>query len=301
MNSSFSRKRLGKPLAACLLVFLALALAGCGSAEQGDVLERLRQEGVARVGFANEAPYAYVDPEQGRLTGEAPEIARIVLGQMGVSRIEGVLTEFSSLIPGLKAGRFDIIAAGMYITPKRCREAAFSNPTYKMGEAFIVHAGNPKGLHSYEDVAAKADVKLGLVTGTMEGQYAIAVGIPGGRITPFPDVPSALSGMSAGRVDAFAGTALTVQDMLAKANDSALERADPFSGPVIGGKVAIGYGAFAFRKQDDALRKKFDEALARFIGTAEHRQAVAPFGFGEDQLPGEARALALCRDGEAAS
>ena len=35
---------------------------------------------------------------------------------MGINQVEGVLTEFGSLIPGLQARRFDIIAAGMYVT-----------------------------------------------------------------------------------------------------------------------------------------------------------------------------------------
>lgn len=284
----------GSAVLMALALFAALA-AGCGSADGRGTWDKIEARGVIRVGYANEAPYAYLDPQQNRLTGEAPEIARILLARLGVAEIEGVLTEFGSLIPGLKAGRFDMIAAGMYITPERCREIAFSNPTYQMREAFIVRAGNPKKLHSYEDVVANGEVRLGLVSGTMEGRYAEAVGIPARQISMFPDVPSALSGISASRVDAFAGTALTVQDMLTKANDSGLERADPFTGPVIQGKEAIGYGAFAFRKEDQTLRQRINGELASFIGSADHLQAVRPFGFGPDHLPGPARAKALCQ------
>jgi polar amino acid transport system substrate-binding protein len=35
---------------------------------------------------------------------------------MGIHQIEVVTTDFGSLIPGLQAGRFDVIAAGMYRT-----------------------------------------------------------------------------------------------------------------------------------------------------------------------------------------
>src|SRR5690606_11279752 len=145
-------------------------------------LDRMRQRGVARVGFANEAPYAYLDPESRRLTGEAPEVARVILTRLGVDRVEGVLTEFGALIPGLKAGRFDLIAAGMYITPERCREVAFSNPTYSIGEALVVRAGNPRSLHSYADIAASPDATLGVVTGAIQRRYALASGIPEARI-----------------------------------------------------------------------------------------------------------------------
>ena len=133
-----------------------------------NTLERIKKKGIVRVGFANEAPFAYMDTNTGKLTGEAPEIARVILKRMGIKEIKGVLTEFGSLIPGLKARRFDMIAAGMYITPKRCKEVAFSNPTYKIGEAFIVKKGNPLGLHSYEDVSNNNQAKIGVVVGTVE-------------------------------------------------------------------------------------------------------------------------------------
>ena len=92
--------------------------------------------------MANEAPYGYATPD-GKLTGEAPEVAKAVLAKMGITQVDGVLTEFGSLIPGLKAGRFDIIAAGMYVNPQRCNEIAFSEPSYGIGQAILVPAGNP--------------------------------------------------------------------------------------------------------------------------------------------------------------
>jgi ABC-type amino acid transport substrate-binding protein len=107
-------------------------------------LERAKAQGYIRVGFANEAPFGYATPD-GKLTGEAPEVAKAVLAKMGIPQVDGVLTEFGSLIPGLKAGRFDIIAAGMFITPKRCAEIAFSEPSYGIGQAMLVKKGDPQG------------------------------------------------------------------------------------------------------------------------------------------------------------
>jgi polar amino acid transport system substrate-binding protein len=272
------------------------ALTGCEDPDSGaaTTLQRIQREGIVRIGYANEAPYAYMDEKTGRLTGEAPEIARLVLKQMGVKRVEGVLTEFGSLIPGLKAKRFDIIAAGMYILPKRCREIAFTNPTYKIGEAFLVKGGNPLNLHSYEDVAAHETARLGVVAGAIELAYARAVGVPDERIAVLPDAPSAVAAVQAGRIDAYAGTALTIQDMLNKAGDSDMERARPFTDPVIEGKAVIGYGAFGLRKDDKTLLDAFNKRLEAFIGSDQHRDLVRPFGFTEAELPGEMTAQVLC-------
>ena len=282
-----------------LLWFMPLWLVGCGDGSQGLIgettLERIKREGTIRLGFANEAPYAYMDRETGRLTGEAPEIARVIFERMGVERVEGILTEWGALIPGLKAGRFDLIAAGMYITPKRCEEIAFTDPTYSIGEAFLVNSGNPKALHGYEDLAEHPDARLGVVAGTVELGYAEASGVPRERIAVLPDNPSALAALRAGRIDAFGGTSLTVGDLLSKAGpDAGLERARPFRQPIIDGREARGYGAFGVRKTDQALLQELNRQLAVFVGSPSHLQLVAPFGFTTNEMPGGVSAAALC-------
>lgn len=285
-------------IVAVLGIFL-VPLVGCGEAGErapaGETtLERIQRTGTVRIGYANEAPYAYRDTATGRVTGEAPEIARVILAELGVMEVEGVVTEFGSLIPGLQAGRFDMIAAGMYILPDRCAQVAFSNPTYSIGEAFVVQAGNPKSLHSYEDIAEDDSVQFGVVTGTVERQYARAVGIPDSRITVFPDAPSAVAGVEAGRVDAYGGTSLTVQDLLDKSDSDRIERADPFTDPIIDGESVRGYGSFAFRHDDADLVELFNGRLAEFIGSDEHLELVRPFGFTEEELPGDVTAADLC-------
>lgn len=281
--------------AAVGIAIAGAVLAACAPAPSDEsALARLRREGTARVGYANEAPYAYLEPATGRVTGEAPEIARAVLGELGVERVEGVLTEFGSLIPGLRAGRFDVIAAGMYVTPERCARVAFSEPTYCIGEAFVVAAGNPLGLHGYGDVATHAEARLGVVAGTVERGIARDLGVPDERVVVFPDAPSALAGVEADRVDAYAGTALTVNDLLAKADSTTVERAEPFEQPVVDGEVVRGCGAFAFRPGDTDLRDAFDGVLREWIGSEEHLERVAPFGFGPAEVPGDVTTAELC-------
>lgn len=282
-----------------LILAFAICVCSCGvddGALPGEsTLDRIQRTGVVRVGYANEAPYAYMDSASGQLTGEAPEILRRIMGTLGVDEVEGVLTEFGALIPGLQAERFDVIAAGMYITPQRCEQIAFSNPSYAIGEAFVVEEGNPLNLHSFEDVKKHVSATIGVMAGAVEQGYARDVGIPGGRIIVFPDNVSGLDGVRSGRVDAFAGTSLTIQTMLAKmSNDSGIEKAAPFTDPVIDGKSVRGYGAFGFRGDDQGLLHAFNDGLASFIGTEAHLELVKPFGFTADNLPGDVTAAHLC-------
>lgn len=291
--------RLERLAVAASALLLAALSARCGDPRSAGetALERIRREGSVRVGYANEAPYAYLDSSADRLTGEAPEIARAVLGRMGIERIEGVLTEFGALIPGLKAGRFNVIAAGMYIKPRRCQEIAFSEPTYCIGESFLVRSSNPLGLHSYEDARDHPQARIGVVAGAVELGYAREVGIAKERIVIFPDAPSAVAGIQSGRVDAYAATVLTVRDMLRKANDPRLEEADPFRDPVIDGEPVKGCGAFGFRRADPAFREEFNRHLRELLGTPEHLEIVRPFGFTTAELPAGITGAELCGEG----
>ena len=275
----------------------ALIAALCALACSGDAGSQggFGHAGVIRIGYSNEAPFAFVDTQSGDLTGESVEITRHVFARMGFTRVEGVLTEFASLIPGLQARRFDTIAAGMWITPPRCRQIHFSEPLSCISQGFIVKQGNPLELHSYEDVARHPSARLGVVAGGMELSYARAFGIPDDRLLIFPDVPSAIAGLQAGRVDANAGPVPTHKDMLRKAADSRLALAEPFNDPVIDGQPTRLCSGIGFRKEDKAFLDEFNRHLTEFIGSQQHLEMVAPFGFFETELPGSLTTEELCR------
>jgi polar amino acid transport system substrate-binding protein len=137
-----------------------------------------------------------------------------------------------------------------------------------------------------------------VVAGAVEYGYAQAIGVPNNRIAILPDTPSAVAAVIAGRVDAYAGTSLTVQRLLDTARDPALARADPFRDPVIDGARVIGYGAFGFRKEDTALADEFNRHLRPLIGSARHLELVRRFGLTEAELPGRVTAEELCRGQE---
>ena len=273
-ESGFSRRSL-----------LALAagvatLATAFAAQAQTTLERAKEQGFIRVGFANEAPFGYATPD-GKLTGESPEVVRAVLAKMGIDQVDGVLTEFGSLIPGLQAGRFDIIAAGMFVNPKRCEQVQFSEPTYGIGQAFLVAAGNPKEIADYGSIAADPSLKLAVMSGAVEAGYARDSGVAEEQIVQLPDQSSLVAAVKAGRADAAALTALSIADMASK--NEGVESTKPFG--EVAGKSVVGHGAVAFRKEDTDLYEAFNAELKKFIGSEEHLALVTPLGFGADYLP----------------
>jgi polar amino acid transport system substrate-binding protein len=245
----------------------------------GDSLEKARSSGVLKIGFANEAPWGFLNPD-GSLTGEAPEVLRAITAKLGIKKIEGVLVEFGSLIPGLQAKRFDVVATALFIRPPRCAQVAFANPTVAVGNGFLVAKGNPKNLHSFEDVAKDSSAKISILLGAADLQYAKDAGIPTERVVQLPDGASQIEALRSGRVDAVSQNGPSIQ-IYADRTAGEFERALPFKNT----DATTGYGAFAVRKDDQALLKALNEALAGYLGTPEHLNLVKPFGVTKEELP----------------
>ena len=281
-TAPLSLHRLG--LACTLLAGLAASFAS----QAETTLERIQSTGTVRIGYANEAPFAYTETS-GKVTGESPEIATKVFAAMGVKKVEPVLTEWGALIPGLRAGRFDVIAAGMYITPPRCQQVIFTDPHYQIPDTLLVKRGNPKNLHSYADVAKNPDVRLAIMSGTAELGYARAEGVSDEQIVQVPDTTAQLQAVRAGRADASVGTALTMKGLAAKGGDSVEAIADFKDDP-----AHIGYGALAFRPEDKDLRDAVNQQLKKWLGSDEHLQTVKPFGFDKSNLTDKS-AAELCK------
>jgi polar amino acid transport system substrate-binding protein len=282
MNRRELMKRAGTLTAAAAGLPL---IAACGSASSGggskDSLAAARKAKTINVGFANEAPYDFATAS-GDLTGEAPVVARAVMKQLGVGSITGVLTEFESLIPGLQAGRFDMVAAGMFITPQRCQQILFSDPDYAAPEALAVPAGNPKHLQTLQDVA-KAGVTVGVLSGAVEGDLAKTAGVNSSKIKEFPDQTSMIEGLTAGRIDAICLTSISLRYAIKSAGQGKVELATPFF-PVVNGKKEVDGGGYGFRKSDTSFRNQFNKVLHQLQSSGELLKLVEPFGFGAPEI-----------------
>ena len=259
-----------------------LFLQGCSfftNDQSKTTLERVQEKGAVTVGFANEQPYAYQNAE-GKLTGSSVEIAKRILENLGITEVNGVLTEFASLIPGLQAERFDLVAAGMFITPDRASAdyVEFANPEYTIGEAIAVEQGNPLKLFSYEDIAANEQAVIAVPSGTVEYDYLLEVGVPENRVTTVPDMPSALAALQAGRVDAITATGPSLQSILDTAQDEGIERVEDFKQPVIDGEEAINYGATVFRESDQEFITAFNEELEKLKESGELLEIIKNSG-----------------------
>ncbi len=202
-----------------------------GAATGAGALDKLREQGFVRVAYANEAPYGYMEGKE--LKGEAPTLHREIFKALGVDELKPTLSEWDGLIPGLQAGKYDVVSAGMAITPERCGNAIFSEPEFISPTALMVRKGNPKNITDLTS-AKEAGITVGVMSGAVEGSYAKGAGIPEGKIKTLQKPQDGADAVKGGRVDAFLLTGISLR-WLAKTNPDT-EVTEPFV-PQIDGKA----------------------------------------------------------------
>ena len=253
----------------------------------GPLEDRIAAGESIRIGFANEIPFAYPGPD-GSPKGFVNAEVLGVLAKMGYDNIEPVQTDWGGLIPGLQAGRFDIITGGMNILKSRCENIAFSEPMARIGDAFLVASGNPKGIETYADIKDEGAV---MVTGAGYSniEAAKAAGVPEGNIMQVPGPTEILAAVKAGRADAGAGTYFTMKQ-LAESSEGAVEVTDPNALP----EETMNWAGIGFRKEDQDFLDKFNAAQKEYLGTPEMLAAVKEYGYDEATLPGDKTTEWVC-------
>jgi polar amino acid transport system substrate-binding protein len=262
------------------LATMGLTLGLAASAHAAN-LEQIKKDGYIRGANANEVPYSYMD-ESGAAKGIGPDVAAAVLKSMGVKEIDWTVTPFGSLIPGLKAKRFDFVAAEQNILPERCKQVQFTTPNSSYGEGLLVPKGNPKKLHSYEDIKKDPSLKVAIVSGADQLDFFHGLGIPDSQIVMIQANADALSTIQTGRADAYAATELTVAKLVQGGAD--VEHAEPFTDPVIEGKSVRSYGGFDFRPEDKDLYKAFNTALIAFKKTDDYKKILMSYGLSAESV-----------------
>ncbi|MGO1550353.1 MAG: transporter substrate-binding domain-containing protein [Nesterenkonia sp.] len=237
------------------------------------------------VAIAGEEPYSWLD-DSGEPTGAAVALADEILGERMGYDVEAELTDWDSLIPGVNAGQWDVVSAGMSITPERCEQAAFSEPEIMYTTAFLVEEGNPYDVHNFEDLAEVQEsegIDVVTLTAGVEAGYTEDLGI---ETTGVSSAPDGIDFVTGGRADVFALTAISLN---AAAGDmDGVEVTDAFAHEVSAGSTV-------FRTDDEELLSEYNDHLAELKESGEFLDIISEFGFTEEEVPpAELTADELC-------
>jgi octopine/nopaline transport system substrate-binding protein len=227
---------------------------------------------------ATEAAYPPFNSQtpDGKVIGFEPDLL-VEICKRAELTCETVVQEWSGIIPGLTAGKYDAIMSGMSITEKRLQVIDFSIPYTNSGQTFAVlkdsavakALGADTNVSMSDDAAVKAAVAvstkalqgklLGVQTSTIQADFAKNY-LKEVKSRVYETTKEEDLDLLAGRVDAvFASTSSLV---------STLEQSDGkivLAGPkFFGGIFGIGSG-FGIAKGQPELKAKLDKAIQSVI------------------------------------
>lgn len=241
---------------------LILALAACsatggdaGSATtpepSGDAVDTSLADvlgaGVLTVGTEGTyRPFSFHQDGSGDLTGYDVEVIEAVAAELGVEVVFEE-TQWDAIFAGLEAGRFDVIANQVSITPEREEAYTFSTP-YTVSTGVIVVPADDDSITSFESLAGKTTAQ------SLTSNWYTLAQDSGATIEAVEGWAQSVALVEQGRVDATINDKLTFLDY-AQTNDAS------------GLKIAAetdeeSLSAFAFAKGSTTLAEAVDEALA---------------------------------------
>lgn len=225
-------------------------------------LDQLRARGTLRWGADEQGgePYAYEDPARGgALVGFEVDLAEALARALGV-RAVFVQNDWSTLIPSLERGSFDVALNGIEVTPARAARVAFTRPYYLFTERLVARRGDPR----VRDLSSLR----GLRVGTLANTQAWDLLRDGGAVAvPYEGVDEPFVDLEHGRTDAVLLDDIIVARYVARHPSLAVV-----------GDVAEGRYAVAVRPADDQLRAALDRALGQLIASGEWRRTLARWG-----------------------
>lgn len=218
------------------------------TAHAEDLLDQVKARGTLRIGCEGTFPPFDSKAPNGELVGFDVDIAKAVAAKLGV-KPEFITTEWSGIIAGLQAGKFDVIVNQVGVTPERQKVLDFS-PGYTFSGAELIQRKNDdRTFKSLEDLKGH---KLGVGLGT--NYMDMAKSVPGIDVKTYPGAPEYLSDLAASRIDAALNDRLMVAYLL---KNSQL--------PLRPGAM-VGTGnpsAIPFKKGNPKFAKAIDDAMTQ--------------------------------------
>ena len=220
---------------------------------QGSLIERINNKGTITVGTEGTyAPFTYHDKD-GKLTGYDVEVTRAVADKLGI-KVEFKETQWDSMMAGLKAGRFDVVANQVGLTSPE-RQATFdkSEPYSWSGAVLVVRKDDNK-------IKSPADIKGVKTAQSLTSNFGEKAKEAGAELVPVDGLAQSLTLIEQKRADATLNDELAVLDYLKKNAN---------------GNVKIVWHAPQEERVGSGLivNKGNDEAVAKFSGAMKELQA----------------------------
>ncbi|MDU8926419.1 transporter substrate-binding domain-containing protein [Alisedimentitalea sp. MJ-SS2] len=189
-------------------------------------------------------PYNSLD-KNGNLQGFEVDLGKAICAARGLSVI-WVITDWATMIPDLLAGDFDVIMAGMAITPSRARQIAFGTEYFPSDDGAT---GMYVGAHTFQSPHGSL---IAVQENTIHEDHLRTLGL---RVETYATARKALDAVLDGAADITFGSPDYLEPLVYRTSRTLA---------ILGTEVIEAGGAAAgFRKQDTTLRNQFNTGLAQ--------------------------------------
>lgn len=228
------------------LLAAAFLAAGAMAAHAADLLDEVKARGTLRVACEGTYPPFNFKDDKGELTGFDVEVAKAIASRLGV-KPEFTTTEWSGILAGLQAGKYDVIVNQVAATDKRRETFDFSEPYVISYPQLIIRANETRKLDTPADLKGK---KVGVGQGSNFAD--LAKSFEGVEVRTYPGATEYLQDLASGRIDAAINDSLLIPYLKQKT------KLPVKAGAPIGKPES---NAIPFRKGSPKFKQALDHAL----------------------------------------
>lgn len=222
------------------------------------------EEKVLKIGTEGAYPPFNLIEADGKIGGFDVEIGLALCAEMK-AKCDVVAQDWDGIIPGLVAGKYDMIIASMFITEERKQKVSFTDPYYKAAMTHVAKKGS--GISDFSDAGMKGKA-IGVQAGTTQATF-VETSYPSADMKAYPTQDEVNLDMASGRLDLQVGDMIPMLDWVNKSKDGAGYElvGEPITDPKF---VGEGVG-IAVRQADNELRESINAALKAIIANGTYK------------------------------
>lgn len=272
----------GLLMLAAAIPLLALAQAQAARPLAAELPAEIKARGVLRVGSQQTfPPIEFREPGKSEVTGASRDLLTEMAQRLSL-KIEFVQAEYSALIPGLEADRFDMASGGISDTEEREQKVDFVNYLFS-GGSILALAANKDKLDTIDDFCGKGVATLlgsRVIMAQVEAasERCVKAGKAAIRAEQLPSAPDARMQLDLRRVDGYLGDFPALVYM-----------GQQFPGRyrIVGGNYMLTQyiTSWAFAKNRSALRDAVQKATQSMLDDGTYQKLLDKWGVGGAALP----------------
>ncbi|WP_326823195.1 ABC transporter substrate-binding protein [Streptosporangium sp. NBC_01756] len=250
------------------------AASAAGKTAKDLVPEAVRKTGELRMATSEGyPPMEMYKPGTQELTGVDPDLAAAIAAKLGL-KAKVTNAAFDGLIPGLQAGRWDVVMSSMSDTEER-RAAVDFVDYFNAGGAIMVKKGNPEGIKTLEDLCGRTIVLAKGSSNLAIGQRQDEKCAKKMQIMQSEDAPTGLLSIDSGRAVA------TIVDSPV----AAMYAKDTGKYDVLPEQYDAGPWGIAVDRRNTALRDAVAKAMQELAADGGYQAVLEKYGVASNAVP----------------